>query len=110
MVEHIARHPEMRDRAIFVGNPDDIVDERLGPDLPMIRDWTERNFDFAGYVTGFDRAALGDRERAAGTSSATGRDEQVCIVTVGGSGVGASLLRRVIAAFDAASKLIPSCG
>ena len=54
MVEHIAGHPELRDRAIFVGNPEDIVDERLGPELPMIRDWTERNFEFAGYVTGFD--------------------------------------------------------
>ena len=54
MVEHIAGHPELRDRAIFVGNPEDIVDERLGPQLPMIRDWTERNFEFAGYVTGFD--------------------------------------------------------
>ena len=62
MVEHIAEHPEVRDRAIFVGNPDDIVDERLGPQLPMIRDWTERNFDFAGYVTGFDPPSLGDRD------------------------------------------------
>ena len=26
------------------------------PELPMIRDWTERNFDFTGYVTGFDPA------------------------------------------------------
>ena len=33
-----------------MGNPDDIVGERLGPDLPGIRDWTERNFDFPGYV------------------------------------------------------------
>ena len=33
---------------------------------------------------------------------ATGRGEQVCIVTVGGSGVGAALLRRVIDAFPAA--------
>ncbi len=54
MVDHIAHHPEVRDQALFVGNPDDIVDERLGPQLPMIRDWTEGNFDFTGYVTGFD--------------------------------------------------------
>ena len=65
MVEHIAAHPTLRDRAIFVGNPDDIVDERLGPQLPMIRDWTERNFEFAGYVTGFDPRGLGDRDAAA---------------------------------------------
>jgi pimeloyl-ACP methyl ester carboxylesterase len=52
MVDHIAEHPEVRDLALFVGNPDDIVAERLGPQLPTIRDWTERHFDFTGYVTG----------------------------------------------------------
>ena len=42
MIEHIARFPRVRDRAIFVGNPDDIVPDAFGPDLPRIRDWTER--------------------------------------------------------------------
>ena len=41
MVEHIDAHPEIRDRSIFVGGPDDIVAGRLGPDLPGIRDWTD---------------------------------------------------------------------
>ena len=31
MVEHVADHPGVRDRALFVGNPDDIVADRLGP-------------------------------------------------------------------------------
>src|SRR5207248_1583933 len=61
MIGHIARHPQVRDRALFVGNADDIVADRLGPELPLIRDWTERNFDFVGYVSGFDPARLGDR-------------------------------------------------
>jgi pimeloyl-ACP methyl ester carboxylesterase/predicted glycosyltransferase len=106
MIEHIARHPELRDRAIFVGNPDDIVDERLGPQLPMIRDWTERNFEFAGYVSGFDPRKLGDRDEL---RHALGYrpDEQVCIVSVGGSGVGGHLLRRVIASFDEAKRQVP---
>ena len=34
-------------------------------------------------------------------------DEKVCIVTVGGSGVGADLLRRVIAAFPQAKERVP---
>jgi hypothetical protein len=38
MVEHIRDHPEIRDRAIFVGNPDDIVGAGLGPGLPSIRE------------------------------------------------------------------------
>ncbi len=71
MVEHIDDHPEVRDRAIFVGNPDDIVDERLGPDLPMIRDWTEEHYDFAGYVTGFDPEEFGDHAALRASSATT---------------------------------------
>jgi pimeloyl-ACP methyl ester carboxylesterase/predicted glycosyltransferase len=106
MVEHIARFPRLRDRAVFIGNPDDIVPDRLGPDLPLIRDWTEQHYDFAGYVTGFDRALLADRE---GLRAELGYapNEQVCIVTVGGSGVGGDLLRRVIASFHEAKQLVP---
>ena len=63
MIEHIARYPRVRDRAIFVGNREDIVPDAFGPDLPAIADWTDEHFDFAGYVTGFDPAELGDRER-----------------------------------------------
>jgi len=69
MVDHIAHHPEVRDLALFVGNPEDIVHERLGPELPMIRDWTERNFDFTGYVSGFDPADLSDRTKPRSTDS-----------------------------------------
>jgi pimeloyl-ACP methyl ester carboxylesterase/predicted glycosyltransferase len=105
MVEHIARHPEVRDRALFVGNPDDVVPERLGPELPYIRDWTESNFDFVGYVTGFDARAL--HRSALRAELGYGDDEQVCIVTVGGSGVGETLLRRVVDAFPAARERVP---
>jgi pimeloyl-ACP methyl ester carboxylesterase/predicted glycosyltransferase len=102
MIEHIARFPRIRDRAIFVGEPEDIVPDSFGPGLPPIRDWTQRHYDFAGYVTGFDPGQLGDRE-AVGYRP----DERVCIVTVGGSGVGGHLLRRVIAAFPAAKAAVP---
>jgi pimeloyl-ACP methyl ester carboxylesterase/predicted glycosyltransferase len=102
MIEHIARFPRLRDRAVFVGNPDDIVPERFGPELPAIRDWTEQHYDFAGYVTGFDPGRLGDRAELGYRD-----DERVCIVTVGGSGVGADLLRRVVAAFPEARERVP---
>jgi predicted glycosyltransferase len=107
MVEHIAAHPEVRDRALFVGNPEDIVPDQLGPELPAIRDWTERHFDFAGYVSGFDPAELGDRERLRADLGYR-PDEQVCLVTVGGSGVGKHLLRKVITAFPEAKQLVPN--
>jgi UDP:flavonoid glycosyltransferase YjiC (YdhE family) len=106
MVEHIARHPHVRDRSLFVGNPDDIVDEALGRDLPRIRDWTEEHFDFVGYVTGFDPGSLSDRH-ALRAELGYGDDEKICVVTVGGSGVGGHLLRRVIQALPAARERIP---
>jgi pimeloyl-ACP methyl ester carboxylesterase/predicted glycosyltransferase len=105
-IEHIAEHPEVRDLSLFVGNPDDVVPKRFGPGLPMIRDWAERNYQFTGYINGFDPADLGDRTKLR-AELGYGDDEQVCIVTVGGSGVGGDLLRRVIAAFSQANERIP---
>jgi predicted glycosyltransferase len=96
----------VRDLALFVGGPDDIVPDRLGPDLPTIRAWTERHFDFTGYVTGFDPRAYGDRSRVR-AELGYGDEELVCIVSVGGSGVGADLLRKVMAAFPAAKERVP---
>jgi len=103
MIEHIARYRRTRDRALFVGNPGDIVPERFGPDLPMIREWTEQHFDFTGYISGFDPAQFADRQ---GLRHELGYqpDEQVCVVTVGGSGVGAHLLRRIVEAFPLAKQ------
>jgi pimeloyl-ACP methyl ester carboxylesterase/predicted glycosyltransferase len=98
MVEHVARFPRIRDRSIFVGNPDDVVPDPLGPDLPAIRDWTMDHFAFSGYITGFvpptpDEAA--ELRRELGYRD----DERVCLVTVGGSGVGRALLERMIGAY-----------
>ncbi len=107
MIEHIARFPRVRDRAIYVGNEDDIVSDAFGPDLPLIRDWTREHYDFAGYVTGFDPAAFADRD-ALRAELGYASDEQVCIVTVGGSGVGGHLLRRVIEAFPEAKERVPA--
>jgi len=73
----------------------------------MIREWTEQHYDFSGYVTGFDPSDLGARE-ALRDELGYGPDEKVCIVTVGGSGVGESLLRRVIEAHQRRSAPCPS--
>ena len=104
MVEQVARYPRLRDRALFLGDPEDIVADALGPGLPGIAEWTAEHFSFPGYVTGFDpedrdtlRAELGYRA-----------DETVCIVSVGGSGVGIDLLRKAIAAHRLAAASIPS--
>jgi pimeloyl-ACP methyl ester carboxylesterase/predicted glycosyltransferase len=105
MVEHVARHPGLRDRSVFVGDPADVVDLPLGPDLPTARAWTEQHFDFTGYVMGAPpaagRAALRRRLGYA-------EDDVVCVVSVGGSGVGTHLLRRVAASYDEARRRIPA--
>jgi predicted glycosyltransferase len=105
MIEHIARFPRVRDRAVFVGNPEDVVSGAFGPDLPMIADWTREHYSFAGYVTGFDPAAFADR--GALRAELGYGDECLCIVTVGGSGVGGHLLRRVIDSYPLAKQLVP---
>jgi pimeloyl-ACP methyl ester carboxylesterase/predicted glycosyltransferase len=106
MIEHLARHPRIRDRGVFVGDPDDIVPGTFGPGLPAIRSWTEENYEFAGYVTGFAPDALADRE-ALRAELGYGPDERVCVVSVGGSGVGGHLLRRVVDSFGLAARRVP---
>jgi pimeloyl-ACP methyl ester carboxylesterase/predicted glycosyltransferase len=105
MIGHVDRHPEVRDTAIFVGDPADVVALPFGPGLPGIREWTEAHYRFSGYVTGFDPAALGDRA-ALRASLGFGPDETVVIAAVGGSGVGAPLLRRIIEAHPLAARSI----
>jgi pimeloyl-ACP methyl ester carboxylesterase/predicted glycosyltransferase len=106
MIEQIARFPYVRDRAIFVGAPDDVVPRDFGAGLPAIGPWVQDHFDFSGYVLAPDAGAPGDRE---GWRAELGYrpDEVVCLVTVGGSGVGAGLLRRVIDAFPQARERVP---
>jgi pimeloyl-ACP methyl ester carboxylesterase/predicted glycosyltransferase len=107
MIEQIARYPRVRDRAIFVGAPEDIVPDHFGPGLPAIRAWTEEHYEFSGdYITGFGHAELADRE-AIRAKLGYAPEEKVCIVTVGGSSVGERLLRRVIESFPAARSVVP---
>ncbi len=106
MIEQRARFRRLRDRSIFVGDPDDIVPDTFGPGLPAIRDWTEANFDFAGYVTGFDPAEVADRE-ALRAELGYRPDEQVCIVTRRRiRRRRGDLLRRVVDAVPAARRLV----
>ncbi len=107
MIEHVERFPRIRDRAIFVGEPDDIVPDDFGPGLPAIRDWTEQPLRLQRLYHGL-RSDAADRAaamRSAG-SWATGPTSGSSIVTVGGSGVGESLLRRVIASYPEAARRV----
>ncbi|MFA9431957.1 glycosyltransferase [Egicoccus sp. AB-alg2] len=106
MLEQVARYRRVRDRALFVGDADDVVAHPFGPGLPSIRDWTREHFAFTGYVTGF---APPDEEERQRLRAAFGfrPDERVCVVSVGGSGVGRDLLRRAVAAYPGAARDVP---
>jgi pimeloyl-ACP methyl ester carboxylesterase len=107
-IEQVERFPRVRDRAIFIGRPQDVVPGHFGPRLPEIRQWTEQHYQFTGgYILGLDRDHLGDRESLR-REFGYGSDEVVCIASVGGSGVGVDLLGRLMQAFPQARELIPN--
>lgn len=106
MIGHIEQHPRLRDRAIFVGNPGDIVDLTFGENLPRMREWIPKHYEFSGYILGEHPAAFGTRETLR-ERLGYAPGERVCIVTVGGSGVGAPLIRRILAAVPLVRERLP---
>lgn len=106
MIEHVERHPEVRDRAIFVGEPDDIVPLSFGNGLPAMRDWIPKHFDFAGYVIGEHPQTFESRAELRHRFGYRA-DERVCIVTAGGSGVGTHLIKRILESYPMARVRLP---
>jgi pimeloyl-ACP methyl ester carboxylesterase/predicted glycosyltransferase len=106
MIGHIEGNRGLRDRSIFVGNPDDIIPHSFGVDLPQMRDWVPENFDFSGYILGRHPDGFGDRNELR-QNLGYRQDQKICIVTVGGSAVGGNLIRRVLAAYPSAKAHIP---
>jgi predicted glycosyltransferase len=78
----------------------------FGKDLPAIRDWVPRHFEFAGYIIGEHPATFGSRA-ALRESLGYRPGERVCIVTVGGSGVGTHLIRRILQSYPAVRARLP---
>lgn len=105
-IEHVARYPWIRDRALFVGNPEDVPELPFGPGLPVIRDWAQRNFAFTGYALPFDPKALADTE-ALRARHGYGKDEKLVIAAVGGTAVGAPLLQKIAQAFPLMKRQVP---
>lgn len=106
MIEHRARLPWVRDRSVFAGDPEDVVLDTFGPGLPRIRDWVEQEFDFAGYVGRPARLSEGQRARVR-EGLGLRLDERLVVVTVGGSAVGAALLRRLLQTVPLARRARP---
>src|SRR5689334_21955950 len=105
-VDHLRRHPDVRDLSILVGDEEDVLDREFGPDLPNMRQWAREHFRFPGYTFHFDPRAL--PERAALRAQLGYRaDERVILASVGGTRVGRSLLRKCAEAFSLVASQIP---
>ena len=63
MIDRVERAPRVRDVALYLGEPGDVVDASFGPGLPSIRAWTERHLRPVGYVTGTARGRPRRRAR-----------------------------------------------
>lgn len=107
MIEHVERFPWLRDRAIFIGRPEDVVPGTFGPGLPDMPAWTKRHYQFTGgYILGRDAESNSDRTELR-RRFGYGEDETVCIASVGGSGVGSELLGRLMKSYPAIRRRIP---
>ncbi|HKX03350.1 MAG TPA: alpha/beta fold hydrolase [Methylomirabilota bacterium] len=105
-VDHLRRHPDVRDLSILVGDEEDVLDREFGPDLPNMRQWAREHFRFPGYTFHFDPRAL--PERAALRAQLGYRaDERVILASVGGTRVGRGLLRKCAEAFTLIAAQIP---
>ena len=105
-IEHVARYPWIRDRAIFVCNVEDTPELPFGPGLPQIRDWARKNFAFTGYALPFDPAALADTQvlrRRHGYAEG----EKLVVAAIGGTAVGAPLLAQIAQAFPHMKRQVP---
>ena len=106
MIEQVERFKRVRDVALYIGDAPDIVPDTFGPGLPVIADWVADNFEHNGYIRYFDPADLGERG-ALRARFGFGEGERVAVAAVGGTSVGASLLRRIVESFPAARDAMP---
>jgi UDP-N-acetylglucosamine:LPS N-acetylglucosamine transferase len=95
MVDHVEGPAPVRDLSLFVGDPEDVVPDPLGPDLPTMREFTTRHFAFTGQIV--------DPIPANGRCDAA----PVVVVSTGGSGVCADLLQRAAAALPELQRTVP---
>jgi pimeloyl-ACP methyl ester carboxylesterase/UDP:flavonoid glycosyltransferase YjiC (YdhE family) len=115
MVEHVARFPYVRDRAVFIGSFDELPDASLGSGLPAVRDWSARNFTSVPYVVPFEPAGY-RRTAALRTKLGYGTGCPLYVAAVGGTSVGQHMLELTAEAFalirkrQPAARLVMVCG
>ena len=107
MIEQISGGFPAAQPAVFVGNPGDVVPGSFGAGLPG-RSGSGSSSTTNSPATSPATIPAEVADTAAIRAELGYRpDEKICLVTVGGSGVGADLLRRAVAAYPAAKRLVP---
>lgn len=106
LIEQIDRYPALRDHSLFIGELDDMPQLPLGPDLPLIPDWTRQTHEFIGYIRYFDPTSLPTAEdlRRRFDLPEQGR---IAVASSGGTSVGNALLRRIIESWPLVQGEIP---
>jgi len=105
-VDHLRRHPEVRDLSLLMGDEEDVLDHEFGADLPNMRQWARAHFRFPGYPLHFEPGAYADRA-ALRRRLGYREDERVILVSVGGTRAGRPLLQKCAAAFAAVAGRLP---
>ncbi|HKV44267.1 MAG TPA: alpha/beta fold hydrolase [bacterium] len=105
-VAHVARYPRVRDVAIFLGDPDDVLDEPFGRDLPNMRAWAREHFEFCDYILPFDPETL-PPPPALRRQFGYPEDATLVIATAGGTSVGRHLLDKAVEAAPSLARAIP---
>ncbi len=91
------RASEYVDLSLFIGEEEDVPDERFGPLLPNRRDWARKRCRFVGHVLPFDPADCADRP-AVRERLGYG-PEPLVIGAIGGTAIGKELLELCGRAF-----------
>lgn len=92
------------DLTLFIGRPQDVPDRPFGPGLPNRRDYARRNLQFVGYVFPFEPKALDQAQ----VRARLGYDERPLVLcSVGGTAVGAPLLRLCATAYPRIKEQLP---
>lgn len=97
--------PTQEDLSLFIGEQEDVADKRFGFLLPNRREYARRYYHFVGYAFGFNPADYADRKKV---RAGLGYDEDrtLIICSVGGTAVGAELLRLCAAAYPHIEKRV----
>ncbi len=96
MMKLVEENPKVRDKAFYIGHYFDIIDERFGYQLPYISDWARDYFSEAGYLYSFNPK---DNDIELYRELGLEYGQKFIIVSVGGTIVGESLVKKAIRAW-----------